>query len=86
MLMKMFELCNKGVAANFVSSYVDFRNENLYYAKPEEIFSFCKTLSRRMVLRHDYMPFEFCIYIYKDDRINNKRNVFGEFDKELHDQ
>jgi len=79
MLKKMFKLCNKGVAADFMSAYVDFKNEGTYYAKPEEIFKFCKTLSRRVLLRHDYMPFEFCVYVYKDDRIN-KRNVFTEFD------
>jgi len=82
MLKRMFELCNKGVAADFMSSYVDIEREGLYYAKPEEIFKFCKTLSRRVLLRHDYMPFEFCVYIYKDDRIN-KRNVFTEFDKDI---
>lgn len=63
MLKKMFELCNKGVAADFMSTYVDFKNEEANYASPEEIFGFCKTLSRRVSVRHDYMPFEFCIYI-----------------------
>ena len=75
----MFELCNKGVAIDFISTYVDFRNEKINYVKPEEIFSFCKTLSRCVLLRHDYMPFEFCIYIYKSDRID-ERDVFTEFE------
>jgi len=82
MFKKMFKICNKGVAADFMSSYVDFKNEKANYASPEEIFSFCKTISRRVTLRHDYMPSEFCVYIYKDDRIN-KRNVFEEYEKEL---
>lgn len=84
-LKKMFEISNKGVAANFMSSYVDFKQEDAYYADPEEIFSFCKTLTRRITLRHDYMPFEFSIYIYKDDRIDEE-NVFKGFKwKELPD-
>ena len=81
MLKRMFEQCNKGVAADFMSTYVDFKNEGAYYANPEEVFEFCKTLSRRVLLRHDYMPFEFCVYIYKDERIN-KKNVFTEFDND----
>lgn len=85
MLKKMLELCNNGVAADFMSGYVDFKNMDVYYASPEHIFSFCKTLSKRVVLRHDYMPFEFCVYIYKDDRIN-ERNVFTEFDEALYVQ
>lgn len=79
MLRSMFQLSKKGVAADFMSAYVDFKNEEAYYAKPEEIFSFCKTLSKRLLLRHDYIPFEFCVYIYKNDSIN-ERNVFREFD------
>ena len=82
MLKKMFEICNKGVAADFMSGYVDFKNEDAYYTSPEEIFSFCKTLSRRVTLRHDYMPFEFCVYVYKGDRIN-ERNVFADFDNDF---
>lgn len=78
-LRRMFELCNKGVAADFMSAYVDFEKHDQYYAKPEEIFAFCKTLSKRVTVRHDYMPFEFCVYIYKDDSIS-ERNVFTAFD------
>jgi len=77
----MFEACNKGVAADFMSGYVDFKNKDAYYASPEEIFSFCKTLSRRVTLRHDYMPFEFCVYVYKNDNGINKKNIFTEFNK-----
>ena len=32
-----------------------------------EIFKICKSLTKRVVLHHDYMPFEFCIYLYKLD-------------------
>lgn len=76
MLKKMVRMCKRGVAADFLSSYVDFKNEGAYYTCPEDIFRFCRALSKRIALRHDYMPFEFCVYIYKDDRIN-ERNVFA---------
>lgn len=82
MLKRMFEISNKGIAADFLSNYVDFKNEDAYYASPEEIFSFCKILSKRVTIRHDYMPFEFCVYVYKDDRVN-ERNVFAEFERGL---
>lgn len=78
MLKKMFEMCKKGIAADFLSSYVEFRNEDAYYTCPEDVFTFCRTLSRRVTLRHDYMPFEFCIYVYRNDQIN-ERNVFRDF-------
>jgi hypothetical protein len=75
----VFTICSYG------NALVDFKNEDAYYASPEQIFSFCKTISRRVVLRTDYMPFEFCVYVYKEDRIS-KRNVFEEFEQEAEQQ
>lgn len=71
-IQKMFEACNKGVAFNAMSTYVDFQAANLYYSDPLEVFDFCKrNLSKKVCLRHDYLvkensiPFEYAIYIYK---------------------
>jgi trans-aconitate methyltransferase len=81
-LTRMFDLARKGVAADFMSSYVDYKSKEGFHAHPEEIFKIAKSLSKRIALRHDYMPYEFCIYIYKDNEIN-KRNVFSSFDMRL---
>jgi SAM-dependent methyltransferase len=82
LLKKMFGLCKNGVAADFLSSYVDWKDERANYFKPENIFYLSKTLSKRVTLRHDYMPFEFCVYIYKEDEIN-ERNVFDAFEEDM---
>lgn len=79
-LSKMYNLSRRGFAADFLNSYVDFRDQDLFYAEPETVFSICKKFSRRIILRADYMPFENCIYCYKNDAIN-ERAVFSEFDK-----
>ena len=81
MLKKMFEMCDKGVAVDFITDYVDYRNEDLHYTNPEDMFSFCKTLSKRVTIRNDYMPFEFCVYIYKNDSIT-VNNAFAGFEHE----
>lgn len=80
MVKKMFILCTKGVAVDFMSSYAGLKGKGTSYTVPEELFGFCKTLSKRIILRHDYMPFEFCVYIYKNDRIN-RQNVFTDVGK-----
>jgi SAM-dependent methyltransferase len=67
---KMFKMSKKGVAIDFISSYVNFKYEEVYYSNPEAIFRFCKSLSRRVSLKHDYLPFEFCVYIYRHDQYN----------------
>lgn len=82
MMQKMFEMANSGVSVDFVSSYVDYHQEETYHAEPERIFKMCKKLSKRVILRHDYMPYEFAVYVYKEDSIDEKRNVFSEFLKQ----
>jgi SAM-dependent methyltransferase len=65
-LLKCFKIATKGVAFDMMSTYVDFREEWLYYFDPVEVFRFCKTLTKRVQLRHDYPLFEFCMYLFPD--------------------
>ncbi|MGB8166687.1 MAG: class I SAM-dependent methyltransferase [Chthoniobacteraceae bacterium] len=61
-----YEACEKGVSIDMFTSYVDFREDRLFYYSPEEIFRFSKTLTKRVLLRHDYPLFEFTVYLYRD--------------------
>lgn len=87
-LKKIFSSCKKGIAVDFMTDYVDFRNSNANYVSPEKIFKICKKISERVVLRHDYMPYEFSVFMYKDN-MKTKNLVYGEFrnslDKNLRD-
>lgn len=66
MLRRMFDWCTVGVAANLISTYVDYREEYLAYTKPEEIFRFCKeNLTWKVMMRHDYLPYEFTLFLYR---------------------
>lgn len=66
-LNKCYEIADKGVAIDFLTSYVDFQSTNeAFYYQPEIIFSKCKKITKRVSLRHDYPLFEFCVYLYKD--------------------
>ena len=78
LLQEMFRISKKGVAIDFISNYVDYKEKNIFYTSPEIMLKFAKTLTRRVVLRHDYFPFEFCLYLYKNDKKNSK-NVFSEY-------
>ena len=63
-LRRMFEWCRRGLAANMISTYVDYREDYLAYTQPEEIFRFCKeNLTWKVGLRHDYLPYEFTLYL-----------------------
>ena len=61
-----FEHTRVSVSVDMISSYVDFRNPELFYYSPEEIFRFAKTIASRVLLRHDYRGFEFCIQLFHD--------------------
>jgi len=80
MLRKMFDICSLGVAVNMPTTYVDYKDENLFYYEPESVFTFSKTLTRRVSLLHDYMPFEFTLFLFKNVEIE-KNNVFIEYRK-----
>ena len=65
-LRKMFRMVSKGIAADFLgpASY-DITGE-MYHPDPLEMVRYCNRLSKRVVLRCDYKPTEFCVYVYKD--------------------
>ncbi len=55
------------VSIDMMSTYVDFQNPQVFYYPPEEIFRMARTIARRVVLRHDYRPYEFCIQLFHED-------------------
>lgn len=65
-IARCFQIATCGVAIDMMSTYVDFTEEHLYYYDPLKVFDFCKKLTRRVQLRHDYPLFEFCVYLYPD--------------------
>lgn len=67
MLEAMLKISRIGVAVDFLTKYVDFEEDHLFYYQPESLFTMAKKLARKVVLRHDYPLYEFCLYIYKDE-------------------
>ena len=62
----------KTLVFNNLSSYVDYYDKNLFYIKPEKVFSFCKkNLSHYVSIANDYqikngvIPFEFTTFVHK---------------------
>ena len=65
MIKKMFEISRRGVAVNMMTDYVDYKESHLFYYSPENIFRLAKSLTRHVVLRHDYPLYEFTLYLYR---------------------
>ncbi|MFQ5647448.1 MAG: class I SAM-dependent methyltransferase, partial [bacterium] len=54
MLKAMMDMSTKGVAVNFLSSYVDYQLEKNFHFSPEAAFSLGRKLTRFVTIRHDY--------------------------------
>ena len=59
-----FQHTRVSVSVDMLSTYVDFRNPDLFYYAPEEIFRVAKAIAPRVVIRHDYRAFEFCVQLF----------------------
>jgi ubiquinone/menaquinone biosynthesis C-methylase UbiE len=64
-MKEMFALANKGVAANFLSIFSDYLTPGEYYCNPKDILQMAFSITKKVTLRHDYMPHDFTIYLYK---------------------
>ena len=64
-IKKMYDLSKKGIAFNSLSSFSPNKMSNEFYANPTEVFKYCKSLDKNVVLRHDYHDSDFTIYLYK---------------------
>lgn len=65
---RLFNLSNKMFACNFLTDYADSHKkaDNLFYAKPEEIFEFTVIeLSKKLVILHDYELHDFTLIVKK---------------------
>jgi SAM-dependent methyltransferase len=74
-LRNMRRVANVAICVDFMSTYVDYQHPEGWHTDPAWALALGKKLSRRVLLRHDYMPFEFALIIYCEDAISS-RNVF----------
>lgn len=68
-LEAMYAKSRRGLAFNLLTSYVDWKQDDLFYADPGRFVDFCKRhLSRYVTLIHDYQLFEWTILVTRDAR------------------
>jgi SAM-dependent methyltransferase len=76
---KAIDLCKDGIAFDFLSDKVDFMYEHTFHSSPEKILTIAHKYSRNLILRNDYMPFEFSLFLFKDDSFEKSDTVFNRF-------
>ncbi len=65
MIERMFSLATSALAFNSLSIWASDQEPNEFYADPVQVLQFCRELTPWVVLRHDYHPRDFTIYMYK---------------------
>ena len=69
----------EGFSLNFLSNRVNFERPENYYADPAGVLGIGLGYTRRVVLRHDYMPFEFTVHVDKRVAADTDLNVFEPY-------
>jgi SAM-dependent methyltransferase len=62
---RMFELSKLAVGFNCLSAWAETKEPGEFHADPLKVLSFCRKLTPRVVLRHDYHPRDFTVYLYR---------------------
>lgn len=81
-LKRMMQLSRQATCVDFLSSYVDFRKPGAHHTDPGWAFALAMRITRRAILRVDYMPYEFSMFLFRNDSISDRR-VFQGFEHQI---
>jgi SAM-dependent methyltransferase len=66
LLRTAFQLCKKGMAFNFISTYVSRRDAEMAYHAPSAVLDFCiAELSPKVSLYHHYTRCDVALFVYR---------------------
>lgn len=76
LVARMYGICTKGIAFNFLNaSAAEYLHPDMYYENPDDIAKFCSsTLSRFVYIDQSYPLFEFTATVLKPDFVREKYN------------
>ncbi|MEI8292955.1 MAG: class I SAM-dependent methyltransferase [bacterium] len=60
---EMFRRSRRGVVFNSLSTWASIQEDGEFYADPLEVVAWCRELSPWVVLRHDYLPHDFTVFV-----------------------
>ncbi len=81
-IAKALSLVKDGIAFDFLSDKVDYQYEHTFHSSPVKILDFAYQHSRNVMLRNDYMPFEFSLFVFKDDSFDKNDTIFRKYKKD----
>lgn len=82
-LYAMWERTNVAIAADFLSATADKPHEHLFHIPASRVLEHGLSLSKRAVLKHDYMPFEFSMAVWHDDSFESGCPIFAPYQRHI---
>lgn len=64
-IRKMYELCTKGVAFNVLDQRTIAQMDEYLGWDQDEVEAYCRSFAEKVVIRHDYSPEDFTVYLYR---------------------
>ena len=76
-IKELYDCSKQLLIIDFPSQYVDFIYPGTQHFEISKITNFCvNNLSRKFIIRHDKLPYEFTLVIWKNDNIIRPLNIF----------
>ena len=67
------------MAFDFNSHTRPNQQPNIFFADPARILAMAQRHSSNVLLRHDYMPYEFTLFVWKDDSFLDEEKVYSRY-------
>jgi len=78
-IKKALSVCKTGIAFDFISDKVDYCYDHAFYYAPEKMLQIAYKYTRNLILRNDYMPFEFAMILFEDDSFAKEDTIFTTY-------
>jgi SAM-dependent methyltransferase len=66
LILRLFGLCREAVVFTSLSSWAPAKEGGEFHADPVRTLEFCRALTQRVTLRHDYLAHDFAVYLYRE--------------------
>ncbi len=70
------KIAKSGFAVNFFNDRTTYQDPDSFYADPARVLTLAYKFSNNVVLRNDYMPYEFTVFVDLDTPVEPKRTVY----------
>lgn len=76
-VQSLFQMAKDVLICDFMSALVDFQQPGAQHFSPAELSEFCyANLGRRFQIRHDLLPYEITLIVWRDQAIKRPENIY----------